>query len=162
MSNRDAKKNLLQRYRRRFFYLQTSIASLLVSVLLWSLLEGPLSTVDLSAIAIAGAIALAGVVIWVLIVSFPTPFNPQEYRTNEPLQAVLLKERMKTCLLIHSLGTVLFTLHVKNDPPWPKTGAAMLAGGLLWCAVILWPEQRRFWREERAKRKAGRKWSWRL
>jgi len=149
---------VVRRYKTRFFYLKVSLICLFASLFAWSFLEG--SYRDLSLLSSALAVVLAGICLWVLVVSFPTPFSVSR-KADDGLRAVLLTERIKTCLLIISLSSALFLLHLKADPPFPKTGIAILAAGYLWCVFISWPEQKRIWRESR-KQAQKKGWRWRL
>lgn len=157
---KSSKKNLLQKYQSRFFYLRLSILSLLFSIIVVSTLGDNHLNVESGSISAATTAVFGGFAIWLMIVSFPKPFSQKDYKT--PIREMVLQERFKTVLMILMVSSILFILHIRNNPPFPKIGSMFLFGGLLWAHIVMWPETKRNWRKD-LRRWKNEKWKgWRI
>lgn len=155
-------KSVVEKYQRRLFYLRLFLLAIIGATTLEPYLNDASFIADVSSrqlVPTSLTIVIVGLACWVAIVSFPLPFtSPSDQDTGKTVRQRLLQERIKTVLLILALTSYLFLLHAKADPPWKKTAAAILAAGLVWSHLILWPEIKAAWREDMRRRKQGRGW----
>ena len=152
------KSPVFKKYQSRFFYLRLTLIALIMSIIVVYFWEGKYNTDGHGPLTFAVIAVLCGIATWVFIVSFPSPFNPESLTDRSSMRERLLQERVKAVMLILSIASILYTLHAKNTPPFPKTGLMFVVAGLAWSNWILWPEIKRTWREDMKRRKEKKGW----
>lgn len=157
-----SRKNLFQKYRSRFFYIRLSILALIAAIIIVAIFSDGYPNPGQGGLSSSAAAIFGGVAIWFVIVTFPKPFSEKNSSSKDSMRQRLLEERIKTTFLILILTSILFSLHMRSTPPFPKIGIAFLLAGFTWANIIMWPDIRKNWREDicRWKTKGWKGWRW--